>query len=298
MTQPHFRRAIPWFLLLLLGALLIVPAGLTAAPLSGAIFTTNVNGTRVNQNSFPSKCDVYLDGGPGLNAPQGAAGLPDGNYYFQVTDPSGKTLLSTDPVMNRQINVADGIITGVSGAGNHGMGNDIDHPPARTIQLCAFDDTPNNGGVYKVWVTRIEDFIGDPTKVDFKCAQGCFHGFIPGASKTDNFKVKATPQPGGACLTVNKVLDGVWVNQWVITIYDPLGTIVQGPLFTQLTKDCIVFNLTPGSYLVVEGLNGTTPTANRLDGAYLPNPSDTVLLKIKQGDTSAHEIVFYNSSNR
>jgi len=275
---------------------IIGSAELLATPLPGAIFTTNVNGTRVNQNSFPSKCDVYLDGGPGLNAPQDAAGLPNGDYYFQVTDPSGKTLLSSDPVMNRQFHVDAGIITGVSGAGNHGQGNDIDHPPAQTIQLCQYDDTPNNGGVYKVWVTRIGDFIGDPTKVDFRCAQGCFHGFIPAASKTDNFKVKATAQPGGACLTVNKVLNNVWTNHWVVTIYDPLGAIVQGPLFTQLTKDCIVFNLTPGTYLVVEETNGVTPTANRLDGAYVPNPSDTVLLKIKQGDTGAHEIVFYNSN--
>ena len=61
-----------------------------APPLSGAIFTTNMNGTRVNQNHYNDKCEVYLDGGPGDNAPQWAAGLPDGDYYFQVTDPSGK----------------------------------------------------------------------------------------------------------------------------------------------------------------------------------------------------------------
>jgi hypothetical protein len=73
---------------------------------------------------------VWLDGGPGPNAPQGAAGLPDGDYYFQVTDPSGKTLLSTDPVKNRQFNVTAGIISGLSGAGNHNLGVDIDHGAA------------------------------------------------------------------------------------------------------------------------------------------------------------------------
>jgi len=65
--------------------------------LSGAIFTTVSDGTVVNANQYDSKCAVYLDGGPGPHAPATAAGLPDGEYYFQVTDPNGKTLLSTDP---------------------------------------------------------------------------------------------------------------------------------------------------------------------------------------------------------
>src|SRR5215472_1295617 len=68
-----------------------------ADPVSGAIFTTDVNGNVVNKNQYAAKTDVYLNGGPGVNAPPGAAGLsPDGVYIFQVTDPSGKTLLSTD----------------------------------------------------------------------------------------------------------------------------------------------------------------------------------------------------------
>jgi len=285
----------PLLLVLLLGVLLVNPADVFGAPpLPGAIFTTNVNGTRVNQSSFAAKCDVYLDGGPGPNAPQGAAGLPDGDYYFQVTDPSGKTLLSTDPVQNRKFHVAAGVITGLSAPGNHGTGIDVDHA-AVTIQLCAFNDTPNNGGVYKVWVTPIEDFVGDVTKVDSSCGRGCLHGFVPAASKTDNFKVKGPTQPGGACLVVNKVLNGTWVGGWPFAIYDPLGTLVQGQLYTELTKNCIVFNLPPGNYLVVEELNGATPSANRLDGTYLTNPDDTILVKIKAGDKGSHEVVFYNT---
>src|SRR5882672_12682307 len=84
------------------------------AQLPGAIFTTFSDGTRVNANIYPAKCGptgVWVDGGPGPNAPQGAAGLPDGDYYFQVTDPSGKTLLSTDPQQNRRFTVTGGIIT-------------------------------------------------------------------------------------------------------------------------------------------------------------------------------------------
>ena len=58
---------------------------------SGAIFTTLPDGSEVNYNIYAAKEDVYLDGGPGVGAPQDAAGLDDGRYVFQVTDPSGKT---------------------------------------------------------------------------------------------------------------------------------------------------------------------------------------------------------------
>ncbi len=173
----------------------------TAAP-SGAIFTTLVDGSEVNFNHYPSKEAVYLDGGPGPGAPQFAAGLDDGTYVFQVTDPSGKTLLSTDPAGCRQFTVADGIITGVvPSACQHQTGLDIDHG-AVTVQLFPYKDTPNPGGVYKVWVTRVEDFLQGCAQlgvanglevVDAGRAPGNCHGFIPAESKTDNFKVKKHP---------------------------------------------------------------------------------------------------------
>ncbi len=52
-----------------------------ATPLSGAIFTTDVTGVPVNLNHYAAKEDVYLNGGPGINAPDDAAGLPAGTYY-------------------------------------------------------------------------------------------------------------------------------------------------------------------------------------------------------------------------
>src|SRR5438046_6758042 len=88
-------------------------ASLHASAPSGAIFTTLADGSEVNYNIYQAKEDVYLDGGPGPGAPQTAAGLDDGTYVFQVTDPSGKTLLSTDPAGCRQFTVSGGIITGV-----------------------------------------------------------------------------------------------------------------------------------------------------------------------------------------
>src|SRR5215217_7696308 len=80
---------------------------------SGAIFTTVADGTEVNLNQYPSKEAVYLDGGPGPGAPQTAAGLDNGRYVFQVTDPSGKTLLSTDKASARRFDVKEGVITNV-----------------------------------------------------------------------------------------------------------------------------------------------------------------------------------------
>lgn len=175
-----------------------------AAGLSGAIFTTLVDGSEVNFNQYPNKEAVYLDGGPGPGAPQTAAGLPDGRYVFQVTDPSGKTLLSTDAARCRQFDVLNGIITNVVAQPDncqHQTGTDIDHG-ATTVQLFPYNDTPNPGGVYKVWVERVENFVaacaqlGVPNGldvVDAGRASGNQHGFIPAYSKTDNFKVRRVP---------------------------------------------------------------------------------------------------------
>src|SRR5688572_8185010 len=137
------------FLAATLGAVCLMTPHLTAHAPSGAIFTTLADGSEVNVNQFPSKQAVYLDGGPGIGAPQTAAGLDDGTYVFQVTDPSGKTLLSTDAAKCRQIVVSHGIITGVVATGcQHLTGLDVDHG-ATTVQLMPYLDTPNNGGVYK-----------------------------------------------------------------------------------------------------------------------------------------------------
>jgi hypothetical protein len=125
--------------------------------LPGAIFTTDKDGNRVNQNIYDAKTDVYLQGGPDK---QGAH-LPDGTYYYRVTDPSGKNVLSA----TRSVTVKDGVFP--------------------STQLAPFQDTPNNGGEYKVWLSTSSDFTN-------KC------------TKTDNFKVKAeTPPPTDKEFTVN-----------------------------------------------------------------------------------------------
>ncbi|HJW01141.1 MAG TPA: hypothetical protein VJ617_18795 [Arthrobacter sp.] len=174
-------------------AIVIASAGLLASPaaaappvqLSGAIFTTDASGNPVNLNIYDAKEDVYLNGGPGINAPDDAAGLPAGTYSYQVTDPSGKTLLSTDPVSCRQFTVdASGVITSVAPSGGcaHVTGTSTEDN-GLTVQLFPYNDTPNNGGVYKVWVS--------PTSLLDCNAPGNKNCFVPRYSKVDNFKVRS-----------------------------------------------------------------------------------------------------------
>lgn len=180
-----FRKlVIPGTVVLASMAMLGSPA--TAAPpvqLSGAIFTTDESGNPVNLNIYDSKEDVYLNGGPGINAPIDAAGLPAGTYSFQVTSPSGE-LLSTDDVSCRQFTVDDsGLITSTAPSPescDHITGTSEDG--GLSVQLFPYADTPNNGGVYKVWVT--------PTELLDEGAPGSKNGFVPRYSKTDNFKVR------------------------------------------------------------------------------------------------------------
>ncbi len=251
-------------------ALLALAAGSAGAapPLSGAIFTTTADGSVVNGNTkYLAACDVYLDGGPGINAPQWAAGLPDGDYYFQVTDPSGKTLLSTDPVRNRCVTVSGGVIVSNCPTGTHVLGADVDHPPAVTVQLCPYNLTPNPGGVYQAWMTPVGDgtingggFVGNPALVDNPCGNGCFHGFIPARSKTDNFKVrKDTPT---YCINVHKdkiFKDGSTRSYAGLPIW--ITDAITGEVnthYTDSTGDLSVCGLVPGTYTVEESL--VTPT--------------------------------------
>ena len=184
---------------LLLGGVLTGTAA-SADPVSGAIFTTDSTGLEVNVNQYAAKPDVYLNGGPGVNAPVGAAGLsPDGTYVFQVTDPSGKVLLSQDAAQCREVTVSGGVITGVTGPCPHATGLSLS-PGEVTVQLCTppdpgscFNDTPNNGGVYKAWMTPLAQYGCDVTVVDCGNSGGFKHGFLPSDSKTDNFKVKSVP---------------------------------------------------------------------------------------------------------
>jgi len=275
-----------------------VPIVAAGGGLPGAIFTTTVNGSRVNANIYETKEDVYLDGGPGLNAPQGAAGLPDGDYYFQVTDPSGKVLLSVDPIASRTIQVENGIIVYVYPAptqtkykgvwyGTHLTGTDVDHS-ALTVQLMPYVDTPNNGGVYKVWITPVEKYSP---------GSGSF-GFVPSWSKTDNFKVKKGKPFTPPILIVKKFHDsnvnGVWdvgeqeITGWQIDITDPLA--VMNIYYTRVN----IQTLPDGTWTVTEAQPADwLQTAVYVDAVVKPI-SPTVQMVIAGLSGEIHTVIFGN----
>jgi hypothetical protein len=80
---------------------LVALAGLPEPPeaaahaINGAIYTTDGSGNPpTNGNIYKFKADVYLSGGPKATAGCSGGALEAGDYYFQVTDPSGTVLLS------------------------------------------------------------------------------------------------------------------------------------------------------------------------------------------------------------
>ncbi len=136
-----------------------------------------------NKNIFESKPDVYLDGGPRRI---GSAGLPDGNYYVKVTDPSGAVLLGS--MTAAQFLAAPVVVEAGSFKVCYQLLAIVTQPDGTTV---GYLDTPNNGLEYKVWVSQ------DPTFPEYK-------------SKTDNFKVKNLidpPPPPVGKLTVVKFYD-------------------------------------------------------------------------------------------
>ena len=117
-TKNGFRLSTRFALVALsLSAFLVLGLAVTSAAQppgggSGAIFTTTPDGGIVNENvHYEGRHYVYLDGGPKQNAPAHAAGLDEGFYVFQITDPPGKLLLSRDPARCRIVHVnAEGVI--------------------------------------------------------------------------------------------------------------------------------------------------------------------------------------------
>lgn len=203
-----------------------------SAQVSGAIFTTRADGLEVNYNIYSDKNDVYLNGGPGLNAPTGAAGLPDGIYVFQVTDPSGKTLLSLDAIGCRQFNVSGGNITlGLPGPCPHVQTTTLANG-GFPVQLMPYADTPNSGNEYKVWaelLSNYEQTCGTNLNQIDCSARGTKHGFTPSLSKTDNFKVGSLPLEIDtrffADTNGNGIMDSdeQWIDGLEITWHDTVG---------------------------------------------------------------------------
>lgn len=222
--------------------LLIIPNA-AAVPLPGAIFTTDSGCTQTNGNIYLSKDAVYLDGGPQHHP--GAAGLPDGSYYVQVTDPSGSVLLGAS--------IGAGNPTPVTvSAGEFASCQQLWSLVIKASDgTQGFDDTPNAGGEYKVWISTDSSFTNNSTK-------------------TDNFKVRATPPPLSVITglkfydaNVNGVFDlgETPIEGWRFTLW---STTVPGfESYTDTTDANGVYifeNLSPGTYGLCEVLPQAAPT--------------------------------------
>lgn len=215
----------------MLAVVIAAPTALKAAPpLPGAVFTTDSTCSGVDLNIYGAKSDVYLDGGP---SHPGAASLPAGDYYVQVTDPSGACILGTSGASTPFHVNADGsvpciqlcaVLTAGPCAGN---GSDS----------CGYNDTTNPGGEYKVWVSSESSFTNSSTK-------------------TDNFKVKSGGGgPGNtATLCVNKFYDanangldddGQPINGWKYQVFADDNLIIDAE-----TYHCSVVD--PGTFHVIE----------------------------------------------
>lgn len=140
-------------------------------PLPGAVFTSKAGCLSVDDNIYALKADVYLNGGPSR---PGAAGLlPNTYYYVQVTDPSGATLLGT----SLQNSNGDWKPVLTNNLGNfsecYQLASIVTKPnqhPATAER--GYNDTPNRGNEYKVWISTAANFDNDNTKTDnFKVAE-------------------------------------------------------------------------------------------------------------------------------
>src|SRR6266496_5183810 len=216
------------------------------ANVSVAIFTTDSTCTQVNGNIYATKDDVYLNGGPQHKS--GSAGLDDGSYCVQVTDPSGATVLGRS---------APGAVT-VSGGEfvKCYKLSEILNTGSSSYTTPGYDDTPNKGGEYKVWVSTTTD-----------CAT-----FIDDISKTDNFKVRSnvTGCDDGGPVCISCPLDfsmpcsQPFATTAVVTYADPIVSGAPGASCTPPSGSPFTAGTTTTVTCTVTNADGTTAT--HIDG--------------------------------
>ena len=167
------ERCTFWFRGLgLLAALMVAGIAMAQPPVSGAVFTTDSTCTGVDLNIYQSKDDVYLNGGPHHGS---SAGLPDGYYYVQVTEPNGFVLGTSVGTANpTPVHVTNGVFDQCYQLSSI-LHRASDGGP--TFPINGYDDTSNPGGVYKVWVSNVSTFDNDSSKTDnFKApTTACLH---------------------------------------------------------------------------------------------------------------------------
>ena len=239
-------------------SIVLVSAILTSvaltAPLPGAIFTTDVTCNGTDLNIYATKADVYVDGGP---AHTGAAGLPAGEYYIQVTEPDG-TLLGTSLGTNDETPIV------VNASGEFAVCYQLidvvrtaSNPGPFPVAPDGFDTTSNPGGEYKVWVSRVSTFANDETK-------------------TDNFKIANTP-PQTGLLNVLKYYDtdtsgtfnagDVPIVGWEVKV----GAQASFPITAETKLTPVSILVDPGCYTAQEGdATGWIHTTPKIDSKAVP----------------------------
>jgi hypothetical protein len=241
------NTSLPIAAIAMLAVVLAAPSAVRAAPpLPGAIFTTDSTCSGVDLNIYGAKTDVYIDGGP---AHPGAASMPDGCYYVQVTSPEG-TVLGTSVGSSNEVPFC---ISSGEPQDCYQLWNIL---VKASDQSQGYDDTTNAGGEYKVWVSTVATFDNNSTK-------------------TDNFKVRegGGGLGGTAELCVEKFYDananGIWdaseseITGWEFTIFGTIGfDTVQLPHTN--TPWCGVvdpdtFHITEGTPIELNWVH-TTPT--------------------------------------
>jgi SdrD B-like protein len=180
-----------------------------SAQVSGAVTIVTESGSP--QDVFNDKSDVFFTAGPTATPCAFTQFLPDGRYYFQVTDLSGGTLLSSDPVNERLVTIRGGVlfsydghthevdlIDGATGEQSEESGEAEEAEDVTTRNACGgisvglapFRDAGSRDASYLLWLTPIARFTGEPTQIDPVCGAGCFHGFRPEFSLSTAFRVE------------------------------------------------------------------------------------------------------------
>jgi hypothetical protein len=229
-------------------ALIALP---TLAQTPGAALVLNRFGVHAEGNSFVRKDGAYLSGGPGVGClgpgACASAGLADGDYCFQITDPAGSVLLTTDPLAERCVRVKNGVVAQYLGT-TRLVGRNA---PCGAIQvrLVPFDTTPQPTSEYKVWLTRIADYDVN--------GKGVF-GFDPRRSKSENFRVQSsslqTIVRGHKYYDENQ--DGVW------TPLSSANELAIGGWRVELYKngalDGVTFTDQDGTYIFIRDRDGSS----------------------------------------
>lgn len=257
----------------------------------GAIFTTDID-HNTNVNLYTDKESVYLDGGPQNG---GSAGLPDGDYYVKVTNPSGSVTLGSSinaPLSNLKAPIH---VTAGNFDKYYKIWDIVYQDLDGTIQ--GYADTPNGCRVYKVWVSSDPDFPHDQTKTDnFRVKKEGSNilpdGAITGYKFEDtNFNGEDNNEPRLPDWQINLYLENDPENQ-----FDSVKTDTNG-----------VFNfdnLPAGHYIVTETLQpgwqqtasiigiGNTANIIIIDGTFVVDlPENETVSNLGFGNTQNGELI-------